>query len=79
MVIYNQPSGFMKYIFKDSISQGIRMGMVGMAPFLFDKKNEIYIKVDDLSEGILTHEMAHSIIDQFRYNKVDKTTQRIER
>jgi hypothetical protein len=29
------------------------------------KNNEIYVNLDDLDEGMLAHEMAHSIIDNY--------------
>jgi len=32
--------------------------------YIFEK-NTIYVNVDDLNEGLLAHEMAHSIIDHF--------------
>ncbi len=36
----------------------------GRAWYLFEQ-NTVYVQVDDLHEGILAHEMAHSIIDNY--------------
>lgn len=44
--------------------------------YIYDQ-NTIYINVDDLHEGILAHELAHSIIDHYLSIRPPKTTAEI--
>ena len=39
--------------------------------------NTIYVNVDDLHEGILAHEMAHSIIDNYLFVRPPEPTAEI--